>query len=134
MPAATAPRDTFMREGDLFLIPVKANTKIFQGTLVVVDAGYAAPGRTALNLRVVGRAEETADNTGGANGAVSVLVRPGVFKFDNDPADAIGQADLWADCFITDDQTVCRTNGVNTKSRAGRVVDIEPDGVWVDTR
>jgi len=105
-----------------------------QGTLVVVDAGYAAPGRTALNLRVVGRAEETVDNTGGANGAVSVLVRRGVFKFDNDPADAITQADLWADCFITDDQTVCRTNGSNTKSRAGRVVDIEPDGVWVDTR
>jgi len=134
MPAATAPRDTAMRDGDLFRIPVKANTRIWQGTLVVSDAGFAAPGRTALNLRVIGRAEETVDNTGGANGAVSVLVRRGVFKFDNDPADAIGQADLWADCFITDDQTVCRTNGSNTKSRAGRVVDIEPDGVWVDTR
>ncbi|WP_337869814.1 hypothetical protein [Meiothermus sp.] len=115
-------------------VPVKANTRVFQGTLVVSDAGYAAPGRAALNLRVIGRADETGDNIGGANGAISVLVRRGVFKFDNDVGDAITQADLWADCFITDDQTVCRTNGGNTKSRAGRIIDLEPDGVWVDTR
>ncbi len=134
MPAATAPRDTPEREGSVVAVPVKANTRVFQGTLVVSDAGYAAPGRAALNLRVIGRADETGDNIGGANGAISVLVRRGVFKFDNDVGDAITQADLWADCFITDDQTVCRTNGGNTKSRAGRIIDLEPDGVWVDTR
>ncbi|WP_299427201.1 hypothetical protein [uncultured Meiothermus sp.] len=134
MPPAIAPRDTPERDGQLFSVPVGANRHIWQGTLVVSDAGWAAPGRTALNLRVIGRAEENANNTGGANGAIRVLVRRGVFKFDNDPADLVTQAELWADCFITDDQTVSRTNGTNTKSRAGRVVGLDADGVWVDTR
>lgn len=134
MAAAIQARDTSDREGLLVTVPVKANTKIFQGTLVVSDAGFAAPGRTALNLLVIGRAESTVDNTGGAAGAVSVQVRRGTFKFDNDGADLVAQANFFADGFITDDQTVCKTNGGGTKSRAGRILGVDLDGgVWVDT-
>ncbi|NJK43807.1 MAG: hypothetical protein HC933_05565 [Pleurocapsa sp. SU_196_0] len=126
--------DTPERVGAEYVIPVKANTKIFFGTLVVLDGGFAAPGRTALNLIVMGRAEETVDNTGGAAGDKSIKVRRGVFKFNQDPGAVSTQANVGTDAFITDDQTIARTNGTNTKSRAGRIMQIDADGVWIDTR
>lgn len=38
---------------------------------------------------------------------------------------------MGADCFIVDDQTVAKTNGTNTRSRAGIVAAVDADGVWV---
>lgn len=43
----------------------------------------------------------------------------------------VAQADVGADCYVVDDQTVARTSATNTRSRAGIVVAVEPDGVWV---
>ncbi|NJK45482.1 MAG: hypothetical protein HC933_15475 [Pleurocapsa sp. SU_196_0] len=43
MAASTGPIDTSERRGDDYKIPVKANAKINAGTLVVWDAGFAAP-------------------------------------------------------------------------------------------
>jgi hypothetical protein len=132
MVAATADRNTKKRDGDVLDFPVKANTKIFQGTLVVLDAGYAAPGRTAVGLIAVGMCLETVDNTGGAAGALKVRVDQGTFQFANSSAgDLIAQADVGADCFIVDDQTLAKTNGTNTRSRAGKITAVESTGVWV---
>jgi hypothetical protein len=112
--------------------PVKASTLVYQGSLVVIDAGYLAPGRTATGLIAVGRAEERIDNSAGAAGAISGRVKRGVFKFGNSSAgDAIAQADVGADCYIVDDQTVAKTNGSSTRSRAGKIVAVDSDGVWV---
>jgi hypothetical protein len=137
MAALTANRST-PRMGDtaspdLLSIPVKAAEKIFQHALVVIDAGYAAEGRTALALIAVGRAEALADNTLGASGAINVEVRQGTFKWGNLGADPVVQADVGKDCFVTDDQTVSKTDGGGTKSRAGKVVQLDADGVWVNS-
>lgn len=114
------------------LLPMKANTKAFRGGLAVIDAGYAAPGRTALNLIAVGRFNQTVDNTGGAAGALLARVEPGLYVFGNSTAgDLIAQADVGADCFIVDDQTVAKTNGSNTRSRAGKIVAVDSTGVTV---
>lgn len=129
MAALTGARNTPRRDGDVFGIPVKAATTVYQGGLVVVDAGYATPGRTATGLIAAGRCEETV--TAVAAGDVIAQVRAGTFKFANLAADAITQAELFADCYIVDDQTVAKTHGGNTRSRAGKVVGIEADGVWV---
>lgn len=132
MAALTAPRNTSERGGAVLGFPVKANAKIFVGALVVLSAGFAAPGSVATTLIAAGRAEETADNTGGADGAITVQVRRGTFKFGNSAStDLIAQADVGADCYIVDDQTVAKTNGSNTRSRAGKIVAVESDGVWV---
>lgn len=110
-------------------IPVKASTKIFAGSLVVIDAGYAAPGRIATTLLAVGRAEETVDNSAGAAGALRVRVRMGVHTFANSAAgDLIAQADRGTSCYIIDDQTVAKTSNGATRSIAGKVIDIMPDG------
>lgn len=132
MTALTSARNTPERTGEVFGYPVKAAVKCLQGGLAVLSAGYAAPGSTATTLVAIGRFEETVDNTGGANGDLNVQVRRGIFKFANSAAgDLIAQADVGADCYIVDDQTVAKTNGSSTRSRAGKVVAVDADGVWV---
>ena len=49
-------------------------------------------------------------------------------------ADAITLADIGADCYIVDDQTVAKTSATNTRSVAGKVFDVDAEGVWVDFR
>lgn len=133
MAALTAPRNT-RRWGESFRLvepPVKAATTIFQGSLVVRDAGFCAPGRTATGLIALGRAEETVVNSGAA-GAKNCKVLQGVFPFANSAAgDLIAQADVGAQCFIVDDQTVAKTNGGATRSVAGIVEAVDAEGVWV---
>lgn len=113
-------------------IGVKANTKVFAGSLVVQDAGFAAPGRTATTLVALGRAEDTVDNTGGADGALRVKIRRGVHGFKNLAGDPVVAADVGKDCFVVDDETVAKTSGGNTRSIAGKVFQIEGDTVFVD--
>jgi hypothetical protein len=134
MAATTGPIDVPERKGDDYVVPVKAATKINLGSLVVWDAGFAAPGRVAVGLLVAGRAEETVDNTAGAAGVRSVRVRRGVFKYTNEATDLCAQANVGADGFMSDDQSIAKTNGGSTRSRAGRIVQVDSDGVWIDTR
>ncbi len=132
--ALTKDRNTPMKDGELIAVPVAANAVIHAGGLAVANgSGYAAPGSTATTLTYLGRFEESVDNTGGANGAVTVNVRRGkAFKFKNSAGDAVTQAELGKTCYIVDDETVSKTNaGGNTQSAAGKVLGVEADGVWV---
>lgn len=134
MAALTAPRNTPERTGTVEDYPVKASTSCFQGGIAVLNAGYAAPGTTATGLIAIGRFEQDADNSAGAGGAIKARVKRGVFKFKNSAStDLIAQADAGADCYIVDDQTVAKTNGSSSRSRAGKIVaiDTDTDGVWV---
>jgi hypothetical protein len=133
--ALTQERDTPERSGDFAVHPVAANRKIYAGALVALNAGYAAPGSTATGLVAVGRAEETVDNTTGGNGDRSVNVRRGVFRYANSSAaDAIARTEIGKTCYIVDDQTVAKTDGTGTRSAAGKVIDVESAGVWVEVR
>lgn len=128
--ALSAARNTQQRIGEAFGFPVKANTTVYQGSLVVLSAGYAAPGTAATGLVAIGRAENSA--TAVAAGDASVVVSRGVFQFANSAsADLIAQADVGADCYIVDDQTVAKTSATSTRSRAGQIVAVDSDGVWV---
>ena len=132
--ALTADRNTPLKDTEVIVVPVAANTKIFAGALVAANAtGFATKGATATTLTYLGRSEEYIDNTGGADGAKTIQVRHGkAFKFKNSGGDAITQADLGKTCYIVDDETVSKTNaGGNTQSAAGKVMGIDADGVWV---
>lgn len=133
MPALTSNRDTPTKDGVLFSAPVAAAKKIYAGALVALDAaGNATPGAVATTLKGLGRAEEYVDNSAGAAGAASVTVRKGVFRFANSAAgDLIARADIGANAYIVDDQTVAKTDGGGTRSVAGKIVDVEAAGVWV---
>lgn len=133
MAALTADRNTPRRTGDQLSLGIAANKKIYAGSLVARDAsGYATPGATATTLIGMGRAAETVDNTGGAAAALQVSIDKGVFQFGNAAGDPVTIADIGATCYITDDQTVSRTNaGGNTQSVAGTIFDVDARGVWV---
>jgi len=131
--AATAARNTEERPGDFVYLPLAAATTIYQGTLVARDAsGNLVPASDTAALRVVGRAEETVDNSAGDAGDLSANVGLGTFKFDNSAGDAITAAMICKMAEVEDDQTVASdsTNHVS----AGRIVAVDSDGVWVDTR
>jgi hypothetical protein len=112
---------------------VKTNAVIYKGALVCVDStGYALPGATATGLIPVGRAEETVDNTGGASGAKRVKVTRGAFSLANSAdADEIEITELFSEVYIVDDNTVAKTDGSSTRSRAGICVGFEGSRVMV---
>lgn len=130
MAALNKDRDTPRRDGRILPYPVGAGKKIHAGALVVLAAGYAEGGKVALQLKAVGRANESVDNTGGAAGAKTVLVERGVFLVANDAT--ITQADVGNACYIVDDQTVAKADGAGTRSPAGTIRGVEAGGVWVE--
>lgn len=131
--ALSQPRSTLERGRDLLVVPVAANAVIHQGGLVALNAsGSAVAGTVAATLKAAGRAEESVDNTGGGAGARSVKVKRGVFLFKNAAGDPLTIADTLADCFIVDDETVAKTSDTNARSKAGKVLEVEANGVWVE--
>ena len=118
----------------LLSYPVAAGVHLYQGGLAVLKGGYVEPGQSAADLITLGRVEQGIDNTQGQAGEQKVLVRQGVFLWNNSAdGEAVRAQDVGADCYVVDDQTVARTDGNDARSRAGKVVQVEPQGVWVLT-
>lgn len=133
MTALAAPRNTPRIERNKRVFPLAANTKIYAGAMVALNvASNAAPVSSATGLKGVGRAEATVDNSTGAAGALSIEVRLGTFRFENSAAaDLITRADIGADAYGVDDQTVAKTSASNTRSVVGKIHDVDAQGVWV---
>lgn len=117
-------------------LPVKGAVVCWSGGMVMLTgvgaAALAQPASAVAAGNVVGVADANADNRTGADGAINVDVREGVFLMSNDASDPLTIADIRAACYVTDDNTVSKTNGGNTKPQAGTVYDIDPSGaVWV---
>lgn len=111
--------------------PLAAGAKALAGGIAVLAAGYAKPGTTAVNLTAVGMFTSTVDNTGGAAGAKRAPVEEGEFLFAIAAADPVTQTDVGTDVYIVDDETVAKTSGSNTRSRAGKLAGIEGGQAWV---
>lgn len=140
------PQQDFKPIPDFIVVPVAASTKIYQGVMVALALTGAALGNAlgAANAAgsqiVLGRAEGpgdtglegTVDNTLGANGALSVRVKSGVFKWANGTgADVIAQSNVGSPCYASDDHTVNLTDGGGTRPFAGIIQQVDSDGVWV---
>jgi len=129
MTALTKDRNTHMRDPNLIDFPMAA-VKIFAGALVVTDAGYAKGGIVSTTVIYQGRAEVTVDNSAGAAGDKTVVVRRNkAFKYVNDGS--ITVADIGKTAFIVDDQTVADNNGTSTRSACGMITGVDSDGVWI---
>jgi len=136
MSALANPRDTKSIAGGAnppkVHHPIAANVKIWAGSLVMLDVGYAKPGAAATGKFSVGMATLTVDNTGGAAGALLVPIEPGIHRWGNSlSADLIETDDKGKLCYIVDDQTVALTDGTGTRSIAGVIEDVDSHGVWV---
>lgn len=118
---------------NLLVLPIKGKTKVLLGSVVVLNAGFITPATEATGIIACGIAEETIDNTLGLDGEILVPIRQGVFLlFAGSGTDALAQVDVGKDVYLLDDQTVTKTDGGGKRSRAGKLIAVEPDGmVWV---
>lgn len=131
--ASTIAIDTPERNGDIIVFPVAAATLIPAGVLVALNAsGDAVNASDAASIRVIGRCEADVDNSAGSAGDLTVTVKRGVFKFTNSTDNAVDADDKGKICYVESNQAVAETS--TNKCKAGRVIDVESDGVWVDTR
>lgn len=131
MSALTRDRATPYREGIEMEYSVAANTKIFAGSLVCVNAtGYAVPAADTSGYRFAGVAMEQVDNSGGSDGAKVVrLRRAGVFEFD---AGSITQDMVGTDMYAADDHTFDDAAGSNG-IKVGRLVKyVSATRGWID--
>ena len=106
-------------------LPVKAGVKIFQGSMVGLDGNGDAEPADVGSTRTVGRARQTVDNTGGADGDLTVEIDFGIFRYANDGSNAVAlpaAGDAWVPggAHILDDQTL--DDGTGGGSSLGLVV------------
>ena len=134
MTATTTNRDTQRRTGDRRGFSLPAGVKVLGGTIAVLDnSNVLGMGATAATLTAVGVFRETVDNTAGT-AAVGIDVETGIFgPFANSAAaDLIEPKNIGGTCYIVDNQTVAKTNGSSTRSKAGTIWHVQADGgVWV---
>jgi hypothetical protein len=134
MTAATSDRDTQRREAVTFNYPAVGGQVFYVGALVAVDSatGFATPCRGVATQKVVGVAEFRLNTTGLANGAETIKVRRGCFRFSNDAApNAYAITDIGSQANALDDATVSKAAAA--LSPAGIVRDIDPSGdVWIE--
>lgn len=111
---------------------MQGGVTIFAGALVCLNvARNAIPGATGVGLLAIGRAEHA--RTSVVTGDARVTVRRGTLQFANSAAgDAITRADIGAQAYVVDDQTLAKTNGGGTRSAAGIIRDVDAQGVWVE--
>ena len=134
MTATATDRNTPERESKKFQFPMAASTKGLAGTIACLNSsGYLVPGSTSTTLKTVGIFDAVADNSAGSAGDIKGKVRRGCFKFANSAStDLIALTEVGSDCYIVDNQTVAKTSGSSSRSVAGKVRDVESDGVWVE--
>jgi len=134
MAATTTDRNTRHRNGRRRAIPVAASTKIPAGVMAAINAsGYLVNGATSTTQKCIGVPQATIDNSAGADAAINGEVDTGVYgPFVILGADPVTRANIGADVFMVDNQTIAATNGSNTRSVAGKLFDVDADGAWVN--
>lgn len=123
------------RQDGLVLSFLQGAESIFEGALVAINAaGYAVNAGDDANAVVVGIADESVDNSGGAAGDKSIKVRrSGVFTFV--AAWSAAQADVNTLVYAVDNQSVDLVGTTTNDVLVGRVVEvISSSKVRVDIR
>jgi len=126
MAALTDNRDTIERDGVFVSATVATGETIYAGALVSIDSsGEAVAASDTASTSCVGRAETS------AAAGETVTIKRGVFQYEN--GDTFVKADIGLLTYVSDDQTVARVATTTNDIVAGRLIDVDSDGVWIDT-
>ncbi|MYE01478.1 MAG: hypothetical protein F4Y03_09385 [Alphaproteobacteria bacterium] len=143
-----AERNTPRRTGMIDYVEaydVAASTKMEAGKIAALntsgDAKEYAPAAagSAGDEIVVGRIEETVDNSNGSAGDLKVRVRIGVFRWNNDTTGKVAtKAHIGDAVYGTDSETIqtdaqIQAGGAAEATKVGRLVAVDSDGAWVAT-
>lgn len=128
-----AERNTPHVDGELLSVDVAASTKVEAGNLAALDAdGYLVPAADTVGLTVIGVADETQDNSDGADGDLSCKVRrKKAFLFENSATNAVTQALVGKNVYVEDSVTVC-TDAATNDIVAGKCLSVSDEGVLVE--
>lgn len=109
--------------------PAAASVTFYQGSIVMTNAGgYVTVGATATGQFVRGVCT-TGKVSPASNGAVEVAWEEGDFEFASGTAgDALTVANIGDTVYIIDDNTVGATDGGTTRSAAGKMIAVSPNG------
>lgn len=131
MTAQTQYETPTIRAGNSAGIPVAASTSIYNDALVARNAsGYLVNAADTAGLIVAGVAE-LADNSAGANGAISSTVRWGVQVLMNTDSD-LSQAKIGSAVYVYDNRTVGIMADVTNGVFAGQLVEyVSSTQAWV---
>lgn len=109
--------------------PVAAGARLFQGAIICIDLdGFLVPAADTAGFVVIGRCENEADNTGGADGDINATVFAGIFGPYVNTGSTISQTNVGQPCGVVDDEAV--TLAV-TNIAAGRIFEVTTGGVFV---
>lgn len=137
--AATTARLTESkgRHVNVGTFPIAANTRLFKGTIVQINAsGQAVAAADGNGFRAVGRSRATYDNTtgsdaGGTAGDLDAQVEYGVFGW----AGEAGALPTIGDrCYVVDNETVSTTSTSSSgelRGYAGKCVEVRDSKYWV---
>ncbi|MGK2898374.1 MAG: hypothetical protein ACSLE9_06775 [Burkholderiaceae bacterium] len=134
MTATTTDRNTRQRPGIKRAFPMAAATLIPAGVIACLNAsGLLVNGATSATLKCVGVTQKAADNSAGLASAINGEVETGVFgPFANSAStDQITLTEVGSDCYIVDNQTLAKTSNSAARSVAGKVWDVDTEGVWL---
>ena len=123
------------RQDGLILSFLQGAESIFEGALVAINAaGYAVNAGDDANAVIVGVADESVDNSGGAAGDKEIkVVRTGVFTFNT--AYSAAQTDVNNIAMASDNQTVDLAANTTNDIPVGRIVEVlSSSKVRVDIR
>ena len=125
--ALTASTPAKFVEGDFHDLPVAASETIYEGALVCVDADGHAVNLAAdtYNGEFAGVAVKDADNASGADGAIRVKVRRGLFYMRISLSGFV-QADAANNVYATDENTF--TESAVSSTLIGKGVDVPATG------
>ena len=115
------------RAAERMVLPVAAGAKIYQGSLVeITTAGHIQAHGKAADKNIIAVAEVSADNTGGAAGAISCsVVRNRAFLFAAAATVTAGEA-----VYALDDNTV--TDVATKATKIGLCLSKDSRGAWVE--
>ena len=138
MSALTSARSTWSRKIPIISLPMPSGQTCYVGSMMALDTanpGKVYPCTTSVSTQTpIGKALVSVANTSGANVNVNVELNVEVTCRNWDSvtgAGAVTISNQLAEVYIASDHEVTTTSGSN--GYAGRVWDVNGDGVWVQS-
>lgn len=130
MAKAIQRRETDRRPGTMCPVLIAQGAEVFEGTLVAWDAEKAGAVPSSDRQGLVSLGVSYRGGAAGAGDGQTLVYREGWFKFDS--FHTFKPSDLLRRVYAMDDQTVGTIDDNSRGPFVGILMEIDPDGVWVD--
>ncbi len=133
MAALTADRKTARRAGKSLVYPVSAGAVCYGGGMVGINTlGFMVAMSAIATLKCVGVCQEQVTGESPSGTSLGKVFRDPAYFANSTAGDLITLADVGANCYAADDQTVAKTNGSSTRAVAGKIINVDANGVLVE--